>query len=212
MTELLSNTQIIVALTAIASTIISVLLGAFASVLRANITKAEGLRIWQMSVEVQDDVESFEKRKREHLKTRISEVTTSIKKYGREATIHKWSNNSLVFGQYVVGIALTSSFLQETLTPTWIGILGLIVLITTATHQRYRPDLKKRNSIAKVALLRSTIRKVEDELAITSEPPVNNIIKRLTSTLNKIEIEEAEELIEEDETNAGLISETAKTE
>ena len=50
---------------------------------------------------------------REHLKTRMAEIASSVQRYNREAIAQRWSNNFLVFGQYVVGVALTSSFLQE---------------------------------------------------------------------------------------------------
>ena len=203
---LLKQTDVVAAVVAALSTLIATLVSAYATFLREKSKSSDEKATSTANLAVQsDEVKTLEQKMREHLKTRINEAMLSVQRYNRESAIQKLSNNFLVFGQYVVGVALTSSFLQANLTPTWTGVLGLIVLITTAMHQRYRPDIKKRVSDAKVALLRTTIRNVQDELATNDNPPINNIIKRITKTLNRIEIEESDEWINEE-----LVSETGQ--
>jgi hypothetical protein len=195
----LRQTDILAATVASLSTVIAGLISVYATWLKEKLKTSDEKAISKSSSAIQDNnSKTPEQKMQEHLKLRISEAMSLVQRYNLEATTNKWSNNFLVFGQYIVGVALTSSFLQANLTPTWIGVLGLIVLVTTAVHQRYRPDIKKRVAEAKVALLRSTIRNVQDELSTNENPPVNHIIKRITKTLNRIEIEDSEKWINEE--------------
>lgn len=193
--------NLIVALVAGSATFISALLAASISIRNKNSNSMfekdpNFEEFFHAAVSI--DNKTPEQKMREHLEKRIEEAAMLVKRYSRESTINKISNGLLAFGQYVVGVALTSSFLQSNLTPILIGIFGVVVLISTAIHNQYRPDLKKRVADAKKALLRSTIRNVQDELATNDNPPIVNIIKRLTKTLNRIEIEESDEWITEE--------------
>jgi hypothetical protein len=203
-----NNTQILAVFITGFTTIFAALISGYATFQAEKLKSKSEKEILKTNNAVQDnETLSLEQRKRGHLKTRMNEVTFSVQRYNREATVQRWSNNFLVFGQYVVGVALTSSFLQQSLTPTWIGILGLIVLLTTVIHQRFRPDAKKKIAEAKVVLLQTTIRNAQDELALNDTPPVEKIIKRITRTLNRVEIEESDEWISQE-----LASEAEKQE
>jgi hypothetical protein len=100
------------------------------------------------------------------------------------------SNNLLVAGQYVVGGTLATSFLQESLSSTTVGVLGLVVLVATIVHQRYRPDLRARVAKSKLALLRATVRKSQDNIVRLDQPEYIKLIGELTKALNQIENEE----------------------
>jgi hypothetical protein len=71
-----------------------------------------------------------------------------------------------------------------------VGMLGLIVLVATIVHQRYRPDLKSRTARAKVSLLRSSMRKIEDELVMEDSPNRTEYVNRVTKVLNKVDEED----------------------
>lgn len=198
MESILTNKELLTTLIATVATIIPALLSIIASFVQQRYKTAaeESINLFNDAVQNVDDKENIIKRRQNHLNTRMNEVASAIKRYNSEARIQNFSNGSLVFGQYVVGIALTSSFLQESLTPTWIGILGLIVLLTTVVHQKYRPDLKARVATLKANLLKTTIRKVQDDLSTSEDPEINKLIWRLTQALNKVEIEEIEEWVD----------------
>jgi len=85
----------------------------------------------------------------------------------RQGAIAKWtglSNALLTFGQYIVGALLASSFVQASLTQEIVGSLGVLVLVSSAVHQRYRPDLQATGARQRGTKLRALIRDVEDDL------------------------------------------------
>lgn len=145
--------------------------------------------------------ETLDQKRERHLKNRLHEMKAAIQKYEREAWVTRWSNNFLIAGQYVVGGTLASSFIQESMSSQTVGILGLIVLVATIFHQRYRPDVKSRVAKAKVSLLRSSLRRIEDELVITDSPNKTKIINRVTRVLNKVDEDEEWEIEDENESN-----------
>jgi len=145
--------------------------------------------------------ETLDQKRERHLKNRLDEMKAAIQKYEREAWVTRWSNNLLIAGQYVVGGTLASSFTQESLSSQTVGILGLIVLVATIFHQRYRPDVKSRVAKAKVSLLRSSLRRIEDELVMTDSPNKTKIINRVTRVLNKVDEDDEWEIEDETESN-----------
>jgi hypothetical protein len=84
----------------------------------------------------------------------------------KKARISAWSSNLLTVAQYVIGGVLASSFVQESLTPKWVGALGVLVLVASLFKQQFHPEIDaeqaRKKSAQSVALVRST----EDRLAI----------------------------------------------
>jgi hypothetical protein len=130
-----------------------------------------------------------------HVMKRLSQTRDAYKREKRNARISGWASGLLVFGQYVVGVVLTSSFISETFSPQLIGLLGLVVLISTTLHQRYRPDLSARIAKAKACWLLTAVHKAEDSLefikqGLPNAPKEENIIKMLSRHLDRIEDDE----------------------
>lgn len=81
----------------------------------------------------------------------------------------KWSNRasvSLTFAQYIIGGVLASSFVQESLTPKWVGALGVLVLIASLFKQQFHPEVTAEDAKKKAFQLLTLRRSSEDQLAI----------------------------------------------
>ena len=104
--------------------------------------------------------------------TRLDEARGYLR---RQETMAKWNCRaaaSLTFSQYIVGGILATSFVQEALPKEVVGFLGLLVLIASLVHHRYRPDIYSRGARERAVQLRALIRTAEDALyAIHSRPP-----------------------------------------
>lgn len=84
--------------------------------------------------------------------TKDSRLADTRRALDRQESLAKWNSRaaaSLTFGQYIVGGVLASSFVQESLTPQVVGLLGVLVLISSLIHQRYRPDLQGKRGQTK---------------------------------------------------------------
>ncbi len=119
----------------------------------------------------------------------------------RQEGASKWfrrMSGALSGGQYLVGAALTSGFIQSSLSPALVGFLGLIVLLSQATRHAYRPDLRAVGAAQRAFRLKEVIRSVEDDLYETGpQPPQSTLHKlrrRITRALAEAERLEAEEL------------------
>lgn len=107
----------------------------------------------------------------------------------------KWNNRaagSLVFGQYIVGGVLATSFVQQSLSTQAVGLLGVLVLISSLIHQTYRPDIQTRGARERAMLLRRLIRRTEDGLfAIRSDtedaPTIHDVREIVSRGLSEIE-------------------------
>lgn len=97
-----------------------------------------------------------------------------------------------------MGAVLASSFIQESLSTNIIGLLGLIVLISSTAQQHYKPAQKVIASKKRSSLLKSKIREIEDDLVelrlqnigkMTNEIRIleQPLIKRISEVLSDIE-------------------------
>jgi len=147
------------------------------------------------SLSVEFANEKLEDREREidfESDTRLNEARYALKRQELSASLNKWSSNSLVFGQYVVGGVLASSFIQSALSKEMVGLLGVLVLVSSLIHQKFRPDVQYRNAKERASLLRNLIRMTEDDIydVRTSRPGAKTVhaIREVVSTeLSKIE-------------------------
>ena len=117
---------------------------------------------------------------------RLGEVQDEQNKRVRDANLNRVANVLLIIGQYVIGATLTSSFIQELLSPVLIGILGLIVLISTSLQRALRMDDRVRIANNKANWLNSAIRKAEDgKVALDNQLPGAPTIDALIAFLSK---------------------------
>ena len=112
----------------------------------------------------------------------------------------------LTFGQYIIGGLLASSFVQNSVPAEVIGILGVLVLLSSLIRQRYRPDIKAVGAKRRAALLRSFIREVEDSLYALKNgqdnaPSVFAIRQKVTERLSKVEESELADTQQEDDSS-----------
>ena len=85
--------------------------------------------------------------------------------------------------------------MQQSLTPNIIGLLGLLVLLSSIVKQQYHPDVRARIAGQKAARLQALIRETNDRLvaiktAGESEDDVKAVlalVTKLTSVLNEMD-------------------------
>jgi|SRR6185437_2967464 len=96
--------------------------------------------------------------------TRLNEARLMLRRQTTLAAWNRWTTHFLAFGQYVVGGVLATSFIQSELSKETVGFLGVLVLVSSLIHQRFRPDVQYRNAKERAAFLTKLIRKAEDEI------------------------------------------------
>jgi hypothetical protein len=111
----------------------------------------------------------------------------------------RWSSHALIGGQFVVGGLLASAFVQETLSATLIGSLGLIVLLSQIIRERFNPEGIGDSARQKISRLNKLIRNTENDLALydayqkgyTAEngetPSLHELLKATSDELGDIE-------------------------
>ena len=126
---------------------------------------------------------------------RLTLVTILLTREIERRQVFSAASGLLIFSQFVVGGILASSFVIRTLGENLIGLLGLLVLLSSLINQQFRPDLLRRASSDKLRRLRSLKRKLEDDLYIATRSEVtdSDLIKlRLFTTHALEQIEDAE--------------------
>ena len=123
---------------------------------------------------------------------RLSELKSMLSDEDGRKSLYRYASASLVFGQFVVGGLLASSFIAKSLNETIIGILGLLVLASSLVNQHFRPDLLHKVAAQKVHRLRTLKRWTEDQLYEVTRAPLNEdrlleIRRKVTATLEQIE-------------------------
>lgn len=132
---------------------------------------------------------------RHHIITRLHEAREVLKVHAQRAKLYSWTSTILTIGQYIVGAALASSFVQESVSRPAIGSLGLVVLLASAVQQRFRPDSAARSARRCVLQIGQVIRNAEDALVAqdsgqTDAPSPNDIIASLSNGITSLEIVE----------------------
>jgi hypothetical protein len=126
------------------------------------------------------------------IKQRLAEARTAVKAQDATAARNRIASTLLTFGQTVIGGVLATSFVQESLSRAIVGTLGVLVLLSSLIHQRYRPDLKTDDARERSYRLRVLIRAVENDLAAVeahraAAPSLEKILKKLTAGINEVE-------------------------
>ena len=134
--------------------------------------------------------------------SRLNEVRDELE---RQDNIAKWNSRAdglLIFGQYIIGGVLASSFVQQSLSGSTIGFLGILVLFSSLVRQRFRSDIRAQNGRRRIRQLRQLIRETEDDLyalKTNQECAISmyEIRTKVTARLSGIENEEIAELEKE---------------
>jgi hypothetical protein len=131
-----------------------------------------------------------------HAEVRLREVRALLTQEAEKKFMFRIASASLVFGQFIVGGVLTSSFVTKSLNEVIIGILGLIVLGSSLISQHFRPDSLHKVAAEKSRRLRSLRRWLEDEVYVAARAEAideGRLTKaRLEATRILEEIDEAE--------------------
>jgi len=137
---------------------------------------------------------------REQVVIRLNEAKTAMTEQRGAAKVAKISSNLLTIGQFIVGGVLASSFVQEALTPKWVGGLGVLVLVASLFKQQFHPELNAEEARKKSSRLQALIRFSEDQLAIIDAKMTSgqdhsdamiSLMTQITQTLTEIENPEA---------------------
>jgi len=127
---------------------------------------------------------------------RIAEVVIFRAAQDKKARISSWSSNLLTVAQYVIGGVLASSFVQESLTPKWVGALGVLVLVASLFKQQFHPEIDAEQARKKSAQAVALVRSSEDRLAILDAKTASGedhsdamatLMTEITQGLNEIE-------------------------
>jgi hypothetical protein len=182
--------------------LVSSLIGAYQEYQKAAAEREETVRI-NKSLELErkqpQGAKSLKEKQNQLLKERLEEINRLNSRLTGEVKFTSLSNNLILAGEYLVGGILTTSFIQESLPRATVGWLGLLVLIATLIHQRYRPETRIQIARSKLAFLRSKVRKCQDELVKVEKPDYLRLIGVLTRALDQTENWQMEEATSQNE-------------
>jgi len=180
--EVVARTGPLVSVVAIAASVVG-------SLIAARLSKTE--RVSPPSLETKDIRELV----------RIAEIASALQRQERIAT---WSGRAdvlLVFGQVVIGGLLASTFLQDELSKSVIGLLGVLVLVASLVHKQFRPDVNYAAARQRAVLHRQLLRETEDEVLFIQQreikspnaDAVERLRRNVTHRLFEIEMAEAQD-------------------
>jgi hypothetical protein len=99
-----------------------------------------------------------------HIDKRLKELKDYLARQEAMEKRNRFSGGFLTIGQYIVGGVLATSFIQETLSNQITGFLGVLVLVASIIHQRFRPDLKVASARNRVTRLKKILRSANDQV------------------------------------------------
>jgi hypothetical protein len=107
----------------------------------------------------------------------------------------RWSNNSLTFGQYVIGGVMATPFVQKSLSPAIIGVFGVLVVAASLLKQHYHPDVTAQSAAQRAGQIEALVPQSEDRLVViemTAEPTADDpvlmleVMERVSAELTRI--------------------------
>jgi hypothetical protein len=163
-------------------------------------TQLKGVRTTDASPAPQKGTSS--KVARERAVKRLNEAKEAMDDQSGSARISRISDTLLTVGQYVIGGVLASSFVQESLSPKSVGLLGVLVLVASLVKQQFHPELKAEDARKRASKLQGLIRTSEDQLTILDakiaggqdqSDAMISLLTQITQRLTEIENPEAVE-------------------
>lgn len=138
------------------------------------------------------------------IEKRIKELSDYLANQEAIEKRNRISGGFLTVGQYIVGGVLATSFIQETLSNQITGFLGVLVLVSSIIHQRFRPDLKVAGARSRVIRLRKALRSANDRIDRARiefgkdnpqyEMEANKIASLISSQISDVEEAEQQDL------------------
>lgn len=98
--------------------------------------------------------------------SRLDDLKDLQTRYQRQVSRNSSAFNLLIFSQYVVGAVLATSLLSGNEWAKAKELLGLVVLISTAIHQRFRPDLLATQAKSRLSRCKKLILATEDGILV----------------------------------------------
>jgi len=130
-----------------------------------------------------------------HLLKRIAEARSVLQGQVRSELAWRWCAWTLLVVQYIAGIGLASSFVQESLKRDGIGMLGILVVAVSVVRQLFRPETRAVGARSRIARLRYLIRSVEDATVVAvSTGRLAELTLQVSHTLRDVEELEVDDL------------------
>ena len=110
----------------------------------------------------------------------------------------RWQGGALNFTQYIVGAVLATAFIQEQLSSSTVGFLGVLVLISSLISQRLQPEILQRGARYRVSRLSSLMRDARNDLAfykagVSGVPTIDELARTLSEGLKDVDRLELED-------------------
>ncbi|MEP5622342.1 MAG: hypothetical protein ABJP82_07145 [Hyphomicrobiales bacterium] len=129
-----------------------------------------------------------------------SRLNDVAQEFNRNKKMYRWSSSAaalLTFSQFIVGGLLASSFAQEALPQGMVGLLGVVVLLSSLIHQRFRPDMFAAQAKQRMFKTRKLIRLIEDDLfaiknGTVSAQSIFDVRQKASAGLSELEDAELE--------------------
>lgn len=130
----------------------------------------------------------------EHVSRRFEEARMLLVKQEALARLNSRATFFLGIGQYIVGGILATSFVQDKLSPTLAGALGIVVIGSQLINQAFHPSVLAKNAKSRAVRLRQIIREAEDQLAVHGDSVdavlKSDIIRQLSQGTFEVERDE----------------------
>lgn len=125
------------------------------------------------------------RQRQRHAARRLEETRALWKRQKRAASWASFINGLLIAAQYLVGAILATSFVQKTLSPNLIGTLGIVVVVASTVQQKYTPDIIASTAKTRVAKLRRTIIRSENDLVEANREGDGKDFQKVSDLLSK---------------------------
>jgi hypothetical protein len=131
-----------------------------------------------------------------HLLRRIGEAESQQRRNYVTAQILRFSSGVLTTTQILVGAMMTTAFIKNMLSPTVVGIFGLVVVVSSSINQKFSPGVGAQVAFQKADLFKALIRATENKLVVIEteadqnddDPkPVNDLTTKFSTEVRKIE-------------------------
>jgi hypothetical protein len=123
---------------------------------------------------------------------RLAEAHAEINRQLRSARAHRIAAVLLVSAQFIVGGLLASSFVQQSLDKTVVGVPGVVVLTSSLIRQYYKPELEQEGSRARALRLRAVVREVEDAINLRTEGKLDTAAAQVLTKQIRVALAEVE--------------------
>jgi hypothetical protein len=132
---------------------------------------------------------------RDHLITRLNQASELERRDRILSNVCRWSSRLFTFSQYIVGGALTLSFVKQQFSAQTIGVFGVVVFVASGLNQHFNPSGRAEVAETAAEQFEDLIRETEDKLlaidltsdGVNKDPkPILDLIKKTSSEIGRI--------------------------